>query len=99
MFTSTTKSPLNNTQLPDTTSLPKRTPTTRVSNMMRTPSIKASLTVLALIMMTNNDKNQFMMTPQIRGVNAAEETILCSIDEDCLPLNDYFLCKDISQED
>ena len=40
-----------------------------------------------------------MMTPQIRGVNAAEETILCSIDEDCLPLNDYFLCKDISQED
>jgi len=40
-----------------------------------------------------------MMTPQIRGVNAAEETILCSIDEDCLPLNDYFICKDISPED
>jgi hypothetical protein len=66
---------------------------------MRTPSIKASLTVLALIMVTNNEENQFMMMPQIRGVNAAEETILCSIDEDCLPLNDYFLCKDISQED
>ena len=99
MFTSTTKSPLKNTQLPDTTYLPKRTPTTRVHNIMRTPSIKASLTVLALIMVTNNEENQNMMMPQIRGVNAAEETILCSIDEDCLPLNDYFICKDISQED
>jgi hypothetical protein len=40
-----------------------------------------------------------MMTPSLNGVNAAEETILCEIDDDCKNLNDYFICKNIKEED
>ena len=38
------------------------------------------------------------MGPSLSPVQAAEETILCSIDDDCKNLNEYYICKPIAED-
>ena len=56
---------------------------------------KTALSVLGMILLVNE---QSSMGPSLGMVAAAEETILCSIDDDCKPLNDYYICKPIAED-